>query len=86
MKSNGSLIGAGLLLGIALKWIDFIIAFLVLILLTFIGIHVMVWFALERPISNCLRFKLIRDKKLIWFLAGAFYAAPHLGFLGSLLK
>lgn len=86
VKSNGSLIGAGLFFGVALKLIDFIIAFLVLILLTFIGIHVMVWFALERPISNCLRFKLIRDKKLIWFLAGALYAAPHIGFLGALLK
>lgn len=85
-KSNGSLIGAGLFMGAALKLIDFTIAFLVLILLAFIGIHSIIWFVLERPISNCLRFKLIRDKKLIWFLAGALYAAPHIGLLEALLK
>lgn len=84
--SHGSLIGAALLVGVVLKLTDFIIAFLVLIILTFIVIHAVVWFALERPISNCLRFKLIRDKKLIWFLAGALYAAPHIGFLEALLK
>lgn len=84
--SHRSLIGVALLVGVALKLIDFTLAFLVLIILTLVVIHSVVWFALERPISNCLRFKLIRDKKLIWFLAGALYAAPHIGFLEALLK
>jgi hypothetical protein len=78
-KSNGSLIGVGLFLGFALKLIDFAIASLVLILLTLIGIHLIVWFVLERPIYSIVRFKVIRDKKLLRSVILALIALPEIG-------
>jgi hypothetical protein len=84
------LIGAGLLLGSTLKLIDFIIAFLVLILLSLIGIHAAVWFVLERPIYSCLRFKVISDKKFIKSIILGLIAVPQVGtvwaFFVALLK
>lgn len=90
VKSNGSLIAAGLMLGFTLKLIDFTISLLVLIMLTFIGIHVIVWFILERPIYSILGFKVIRDKKLLRSLILALIALPEIGsvwaFVVGLLK
>jgi len=70
----------------AFKTIDFLIALIVLVVLTLIGLHAVLWFVLERPIFSCLRFKVIREKRLLWTFAGILYAAPHVGFLKALFK
>jgi hypothetical protein len=85
--SVGAMMSFGVMLVFALKSIDFLIAIIVLIILALIGIHWVFWFVLERPIYSCLRFKIIRDKKLLWSLIAALYAAPHVGgLLDALLK
>jgi hypothetical protein len=63
----------------ALKSIDFCIAVLVLIILALIGLHMAAWFVLERPIYECLRFKVIRDKKLLRGMILALIALPQIG-------
>jgi hypothetical protein len=78
---NSDKVGVGLMFGFGLKSLDFVIALLVLILLALIGIHGIIWFALERPVYACLRFKVIRDKKLIWIMMGVLFLLPHLGVL-----
>jgi hypothetical protein len=53
-------ISLALLFSFAMKSIDFLIALIVFIILAVIGVHVVVWFLLERPIYSCVRFKVIR--------------------------
>jgi hypothetical protein len=80
------MMSVGFILAYAMKSIDFVIAVIVFIILALIGVHAVVWFVLERPIYSCLRFRVIRDKKLLWSFIGIVYAAPHVRFLEALFN
>lgn len=76
---HGEVMSFGLMAGFALKSVDFVIACMVLIILSLIAVHGAVWFVLERPIYSCLRFKVIRNKTLLWWVIGGLIVVPHVG-------
>ncbi|MGD0436843.1 MAG: hypothetical protein ABSB86_10280 [Bryobacteraceae bacterium] len=80
-KFNRSMMSFAVMLVFAFKSLDFVIALLVLILFLLIVIHAAGWFILERPVSACLRFKLIRDKKFVRCMIVALLTLPKVGTL-----
>jgi type IV secretory pathway VirB3-like protein len=63
----------------ALKSLDFLLAFIALIIFLAIATHFVIWFVLERPVYAVLRFKVIRDKKLLRNIILALTVLPNVG-------
>jgi hypothetical protein len=76
---HGEVMSVGFMAGFALKSVDFVIACMVLIILLLIAVHGAIWFVLERPIYSCLRFKVIRNKTLLWWAIGGLALVPYVG-------